>query len=424
MIGVVGLIGAGLTIGIFASTARVSFEPEAGSSQGVTNLTDNSASGGRAIKFGGGGSFVTRNGNKLMLGGRQFRFSGANAYWLGLDDNIRDSNGAPTYPTAYRVNNALDGSRSMQATVLRTHTLGISLGCNNCLEPSLGAFNDAAFQPIDYAVQQASQRNIKLIIPLIDQWRYYHGGKWNFVHWAYQAGVSGVVDTNSDMSQNAGNSSGSGSEKEREAQFYTNPTINSYFQAYVSHVLNHVNQYTGVALKNDPTIMAWETGNELFDAPVSWTQATAAYIKHTIGAKQLVADGSAASGNHVTNAALAAADIDIVGDHQYNYPTGLDIGWLTTDAATAAQSNKVFIVGEYGWTLNNLAAYYSAIESNPNISGDMYWALLPYKENGQPEPHASLNYGSDDVPLYYPGIDAQMQSFVSIISAHASNMAK
>ncbi len=423
----VAFVGTHLSLFSHAFTASASVEVEGGINNGGSLIADSTASGGQGFKFGSSANtstqFVTRSGSELLLGGKRFRFAGANAYWLGLDDNIRDSSGNPTYPTAARVNNALAGAVAMHATVLRTHTLGISLGCSNCLEPSLGTFNDAAFQPIDYAVQQAGKNNLKLMIPLIDQWRYYHGGKWDFVHWAYGAGVSGVLDTSSDMSKNAGNTSGAGSEKALEAQFYTNPTIIGYYEAYISHILNHVNQYTGVALKDDPTVMAWETGNELFDAPTSWTQTIAAYIKHTVNAKQLVADGSAAGGNHDSNAALTAADVDIVGDHEYNYPSGLDTSWITTDAATAAQNNKAFIIGEYGWSLPGLSNFYSTIEANNNISGDMYWALLPYEENGTPEPHGTLNYGQDDVPVYYPGVDGTMNAAITAMTNHAKAMA-
>lgn len=62
-------------------------------------------------------------------------------------------------------------------------------------------------------------------------------------------------------------------------QFFTNSTIIGLYEDYISHWLNHVNQYTGVANKNEPTILALETGNELGaymledgPPPKSWTQ--------------------------------------------------------------------------------------------------------------------------------------------------------
>ena len=42
--------------------------------------------------------------------------------------------------------------------------------------------------------------------------------------------------------------------------FYTNPHVIDGFKQYIKALLNHVNQYTGIALKNDPAIMGWETG--------------------------------------------------------------------------------------------------------------------------------------------------------------------
>ena len=45
------------------------------------------------------------------------------------------------------------------------------------------------------------------------------------------------------------------------------------------------------AYKDDPTILAWETGNELYYPTLSWTLELARHIKQDIGAKQLVMDG-------------------------------------------------------------------------------------------------------------------------------------
>jgi hypothetical protein len=64
----------------------------------------------------------------------------------------------------------------MGATAVRSHTLGISVGCS-LVEPALGKFNQVALQHIDYAIESARDHPIKLIIPLTDNWHYYHGGK-------------------------------------------------------------------------------------------------------------------------------------------------------------------------------------------------------------------------------------------------------
>src|SRR5713226_1730799 len=75
--------------------------------------------------------FVERFGSQLLFKGNVFRFSGANIYWLGLDENV----GGIDYPTSFRVDDALATAREMGATVVRSHTLGISTGCPLCIEP-------------------------------------------------------------------------------------------------------------------------------------------------------------------------------------------------------------------------------------------------------------------------------------------------
>ena len=90
----------------------------------------------------------------LTLAGAPFRFSGTNVYWLGLDDNVRDASGAPTYPSRFRVEDAFRAAQAAGGTVVRTW--GGLVGCGRCIEPSRGTFQDSAFASLDYAVATAA----------------------------------------------------------------------------------------------------------------------------------------------------------------------------------------------------------------------------------------------------------------------------
>jgi hypothetical protein len=264
-------------------------------------------------------------------------------------------------------------------------------------------FNDAALASADYAVYRAGQLGIKLMVPLTDQWRFYHGGESVFTGWA---GYANNPDTTVTAANNA-------TQRTAEAHFYTDPAVISDFQTYVAHVLNHVNPYTGIAYKNDPAIMAWETGNEIWTANPTWTQNLASFIKHTVGARQLVADGTAASGMSVANAAVTAADVDIVGGHFYP----VDVAWMKRDAATAAANDKAYVVGEFAWTDSAAtSALIAAVQSDPNVTGDLFWTLMPYLENGSPEPH------DDGYALYSPAVDSGSAAIGNALTAHAEWM--
>src|SRR3989454_12452420 len=127
--------------------------------------------------------FVTRSGSHLMLNGQSFRFAGANVHWLALDDST-------SYPSQFRVNDAFDAAKEMGLTVIRSHDLGISTGCPNCIEPALGVFNETALEHVDYVIKAAADRGLRLIIPLTDNWHFPAGGKHNFTDW------HGIPDAN------------------------------------------------------------------------------------------------------------------------------------------------------------------------------------------------------------------------------------
>jgi mannan endo-1,4-beta-mannosidase len=61
---------------------------------------------------------------------------------------------------------------------------------------SFNTFNDEALQTVDYAIYKAGRSlildllidflgllGLKLILPLTDNYHYYHGGKYNFTNW-------------------------------------------------------------------------------------------------------------------------------------------------------------------------------------------------------------------------------------------------
>ncbi|GLV54511.1 hypothetical protein KDH_13580 [Dictyobacter sp. S3.2.2.5] len=319
--------------------------------------------------------FVTRSGSQLKLNGNNFRFAGSNIYWLGLDENV----GGVNYPTQFRVDDALDTAKEMGANVVRSHTLGISTGCSLCVEPSLGVFNQTALQHMDYAIKAAGDRGIRLIIPFTDNYKYFHGGKHNFTDWR------GISDEN---------------------QFYTNSTVIGDFEQYISTLLNHVNAYTGVAWKDDPTVMAWETGNEIIP-PDSWTETIAAYIKG-LDHNHLVLDGHSGP----ASSEYSLPDVDMYTMHYYP----MSVSWVQSYAQAVSAAGKVFYVGEYGWNsgdpLNN---FLSTIE-NTNTAGDTFWSIFPHADNYGYVQH------NDGYTMHYPGDDSTMRSDAQLLRTHAYKM--
>ena len=118
--------------------------------------------------------------------GQPARFAGANAYWLGLDENVLINGSKVNYPTHFRVDDAFETAAGMGALVIRAHTVGVSTGNPLSFEPQLGVFAEGggkASDHIDYAVYRAGISGIRLIVPLTDNYAYFHGGKHDFVDW-------------------------------------------------------------------------------------------------------------------------------------------------------------------------------------------------------------------------------------------------
>lgn len=358
----------------FLGAREASVTPAHPSSIQNVSFVSTGATGSRFASLGEGTGFVKRDGAQLLLNGSPFRFSGMNIYWLSLDENV----GGTSYPSHFRVNDALDTARKMGATVVRSHML-ISTGCQLCIKPSLSEINETALRYVDYAVKAAGERGIRLILPLTDNYHYYHGGKYHWTTWR------GLDD---------------------EEQFYTSEIVIKDFEQYINLILNRVNTYTGIAYKDDPTILAWETGNELH-GPAQWTGRIATYIK-SIDPSHLVVNGQGGA----TPEELALPNVDLYTAHFY--PP--NIHEMTSIATAVAAAQKVFFVGEYDWTGKTggdpLSSFLAAIEASPT-AGDLFWHLLGHGDQ------YGWVYHSEAYYLHYPGLTVDQRGRAAALRAHA-----
>jgi len=125
-------------------------------------------------------SHVNRQGAELRLDGKPWTASGANVYWLGLDENVHPPAGAPfyppfnaSYPTFGRITEVMRTLQTMGGHLIRSQTLGVSVGNPLSLMPALGQYNEQAFVTIDWSVFQARQHGLRIMAPLVDNYVHY-----------------------------------------------------------------------------------------------------------------------------------------------------------------------------------------------------------------------------------------------------------
>lgn len=337
--------------------------------------------------------FVTRDAGTgyLMLNGARFRFAGANC---GNDFGfVSASNGNNYGGTEYsgyyltthsQADAVLDSAEAMNTTVLRLLcVVATSYGSPTeiTLEPSVGTFNEDALEPLDYALQQCNIRGMKLIVPLIDM---YGSLPWLVTN------TGGGANTN----------------------FWTRTATIDAYKARIDAVLDHVNVYTGVALKDDPAILCWETGNELVygvtDAQLrAWSADISAYIKTTKGAQQLLMAGQYGTWDDATY--MGDENMDIYGDHGY---TGHTPASMATQAAMCHGYGKSFVAGAFDWTggSHSFDQYVDNFDDG-DADGDAFWDLL-----------APLTSWSDGYTVHYPGDNASMRTRAMILADHNAQM--
>jgi mannan endo-1,4-beta-mannosidase len=365
--------------------------------------------------------FVQREGSELELNGRKFNFGGTNNYYLEYSsttmvDNLLNTAASNDFKVVRTwgfldIGNQ-DGSGSIDGTGKKN---GIYFQYWNGSAP---AYNDGAdgLQHLDYVVAKAGQVGIKLVIPLTNNWSAF-GGIDQYVAW--RGG-------------------------QYHDQFYSDELIRSWYKAWISHLLNHVNTYTGLVYKNDPTIMTWELGNEprckgsgLYPPSSScststltnWADEMSTYIKHvdkhhlvsmgdegfycTLGAT----DWTENCGEGIDEIALTRLkNIDVMSMHLYPDGWNKDVNWANTWIARhikdAKANHKAFMLGEYGLkdqnTRNPVYKEWTDTVLKAGGNGALFWMLADKQDDG----------------TYYPDYDGYTVYCTSPVCTNLINFAK
>ncbi|KMT20742.1 hypothetical protein BVRB_1g007140 [Beta vulgaris subsp. vulgaris] len=165
----------------------------------------------------------------MWLNGNPFYGNGFNAYWLmyeGSDPSER-----------HKVSSVFQEASNHGLTIARTWAF--SDGGYRPLQYFPGFYNEQMFQGLDFVVSEAKKYGIKLVLSLVNNYEDF-GGKKQYVEWAKSKGES----------------------ISSEDDFFTNSVVKGFYKNHIKTVLTRVNSFTGVAYKDDPTIMAWELMNE------------------------------------------------------------------------------------------------------------------------------------------------------------------
>ncbi|KAJ3057477.1 hypothetical protein HK102_011055, partial [Quaeritorhiza haematococci] len=135
---------------------------------------------------------------------------------------------------------------------------------------------------LDRVIKLAKDRGLRLIIPLVNNWKDY-------------GGMDVYVRALASNPQN-------------HDQFYTDPNVKAAYKNYVRTVVTRYNPLTGLRYNEDPTIMAWEVANEprcRTDGPnplppsksctattiTTWVDEMSLYIRSLTPSPQLIASG-------------------------------------------------------------------------------------------------------------------------------------
>ncbi len=260
---------------------------------------------------------------------------------------------------------------------------------------------------LDRLIADAEQADIRLILPLVNQWPDF-GGMDRYVKWFGAASRD---------------------------QFYRDARLRAAYQSYVAQVLTRRNTVTGRLYQDEPAILAWELANEPEcdtrdgrDVLLGWVRDMSQWVKRhdpnhllAVGDQGYFAGGSGSLYNGSrgvdTEAFLSIPEIDFGTVHLYpqgwNQPDPILFGiqWIEQHLAAGRAAGKPVLIEEYGMTIkpdalpsaltrNFVYRYWLNAVLSQKGAGDLAWMIASRDDSGTlyPDYDHFTFYSADEAP--------------------------
>jgi mannan endo-1,4-beta-mannosidase len=328
-------------------------------------------------------SFIKTSGTNFTVDGRPFFVTGVNNHYLPygsqdevtrvLDDAV--AMGANAVRTFLQpVIGSLDGSI---ATIwnwrLKADASDLAVNGTYLLywDPSENrmAVNDGAngMQKVDFLIAEAAKRRLRLIIAVLDFWDFT-GGAQQMQAWY--------------------------GSRDKYGFFFNDPRTKQDYRSWVSHVVQRVNTLTGLAYRDDPTIMAWDLMNEGNARPetlrLAWTAEMSAYVK-SLDPNHLVTSGHANILEKLSDLSIPSLDFGTWHGYPLYYKLTVkqfnDV--ITEFCQLAARAKKPVLLEEFGYARSNrdsadaYAMWLDTLTRDRNCAGWMVWRLVSRQDGGR-----------------------------------------
>lgn len=358
-------------------------------------------------------SFVKTVGINFVLNDKPFYPVGINCYYL---QNLA------AYGDTQKVIEIFENAKQLGVNVIRTWGFYDSDDTTDpaVIQSAPGKIHESGLKALDYVIAKANEYDVKLVIPLVNNWEDY-GGMNKYVEWfARESGLGIVAEVENQIWK-----TGAQSRKYRfyitdmltHDHFYTNQTIRGWFKYYIVNILNRENVYTGRLYKDEPAIMMWELANEprssdpTGEIVYDWIVDIASFLK-SIDSNHLLSTGE--EGFDITDEHYENADlfpdwfldgtagisfyknitshlIDVVTIHHYpeawKLNTFYENAWIDEHLKISVNVNKPLYIGEVGYMNMKFLLYdllFKKILSSA-VNGVLLWQYS----------HESTNYFDD-----------------------------
>jgi mannan endo-1,4-beta-mannosidase len=338
-------------------------------------------------------NFITALNGKLMDGDSVYRFISFNIPNLNYVEDEFGFNYKYPYrmPDTFEMTDAFESIKQLGGKVIRMYTIPVR-NRNEGPYPTYvlapGEFDEESFKTMDTMLVLANKIGVRIIIPLINNWRWM-GGRPQY------AEFRGKSDN----------------------EFWSDSVLIEDVKKTIDHVVNRRNTINGVLYKDDKAILCWETGNELYSTPI-WTATICRFIKG-LDQNHLIMDGFDAINNRpVQEESYFEPSVDILTTHHYeNDPEQFieDVAQHIKDI----NGRKPYIIGEFGFFSTPAIEKALNYIIQSDVSGALIWSLRYHRKEGgfywHTEPHGNDIYKAYHWPGFESGLEYDETNLLSLM---------